>query len=295
MQSFRFHIANVFAESHFGGNQLAVFPDARGFPEAAMQAVARQFNLSETTFVLPAGNPALAARVRIFTPHAELPFAGHPTVGTAAVLARLGRGAGMQVLEENVGPIRVDVQFDGDKTFACFTLDGEIERPSEHVDLAAVRAALSLEPEHVRDAWFASAGVPFCFVHLASPAFVDRARLNQAAWASGLKRAWAPQLFIFAGDPQSERLHARMFAPALGMDEDPATGWAAAALIGSLAERLLDGDGTISVTIDQGIAMGRPSVITASAELRHGRGTKVTVGGNTIIVAEGNMHIPSGA
>ena len=293
MKAFRFHIANVFAESHFGGNQLVVFPDAQGIPGGAMQAVARQFNVSETTFVLPATDPAHTAKVRIFTPAAELPFAGHPTIGTAAVLARLHHGATAMILEEAVGSIPVNVRFDGVRTLARFVLPGPIDRPGEAVAQHEVAQSLSLADDDVCDTWFASAGVPFCFVQLVSSAAVDKIILDRGRWASGVQSSWSPHLFAFAEDAVAEQLYARMFAPALGVDEDPATGAAAAALIGSLAERRLRSRGSISRTITQGVRMGRPSVISASADMVGDRAANIAVGGNTIIVADGSMSIPT--
>lgn len=293
MGSFRFSVANVFAETHFGGNQLVVFPDARGLPEGAMQAVARQFNVSETTFVLPASRPDHSARVRIFTPATELPFAGHPTIGTAAVLARSGHGGSTLILEENAGPVAVEVRLDDTRTYARFTLDRPVEQPDEAVDRAAVAEALSLDAASVRDAWVASAGVPFCFVRLADSAAVDGSVLDRTRWLAKLSRGWSANLFFFADGGSPGRFHARMFAPGLGVDEDPATGAAVAALVGSLAERVGAPDGVFEIVVDQGVRMGRPSVIEASADMRGGKAGKVAVGGNTIVVAEGSMSIPA--
>lgn len=298
--SHRFVVADVFTEAAFGGNQLAVLPDARGLSDRAMQAVAREFNFAETTFVLPPQDPRHARRVRIFTPRTELPFAGHPTVGTAAVLARLGLielpgGTGAIVLEEGIGPVAVEVRLGETDTFASFVLEREVERPPSLPALAAAAATLSLSEQEVLEAWFASAGLPFCFVHLASREAVDRSALDRAAWSATFARAWASSLFLFAGDlSPGSRLYARMFAPAYGVEEDPATGSACAALAGCLAGRLPDRDGTFRWRIDQGVAMGRPSLIEASAEKRQGRAVSVRVGGSTVLVAEGHITVPGG-
>ena len=296
----RYVIVDVFTEVAFGGNQLAVFPDGRGLSDRAMQALAREFNFAETTFVLPSQDPRHARRVRIFTPKMELPFAGHPTVGTAAVLARLGLvdlpgGAATIVLEEGVGPITVEIQLRGDATFTRLATVKEVESPSIRPTRGAAAAALSIPSEAILETWFASVGVPFCFVHLESREAVDRAVLDRAAWSANFANAWSPNLYFFAGElTPGSRLYVRMFAPAYGIDEDPATGSGAAALAGCLAARLPDQDGTFAWQIDQGVAMGRPSRIEASAEKRLGRTVKTMVGGASVLVGEGTMNVPDG-
>jgi len=288
----KFVICDVFTEKAFGGNQLAVFPDARGLGDGAMQALAREFNFAETTFVLPPQDPRHFRRVRIFTPKVELPFAGHPTVGTAAVLAALNSfDSGTIVLEEGIGPVTVELQLGGRTPFARLVLEKEVESPPAIPARAAAAAALSLPETAVRDAWFGSVGVPFCFIELAERAAVDRASLDRAAWSEHFARAWAPSLYLFAGElAPGSRLYARMFAPAYGIEEDAASGSACAALAGRLAGRLSEREGTFTWRIDQGVAMGRPSLIEASAEKQAGRIVKLKVGGYAVIVGEGNMR-----
>lgn len=293
MRTFAFVIVNVFAETHFGGNPLAVFPDARGLSDVTMQLIARQFNLAETTFVFPPLDTNSAAAIRIFTPRAELPFAGHPTVGTASVLARLAKGAGTLILEERIGAIPVDVSFEGERTFATLTLSSQIQRSDTSAEQDTLARVLSLGQDDVTESWFASAGVRFCFVRLSSRGAVDRATLDRAAWASHLRDAWSPHLFIFAGDPRAGRIYARMFAPALGVDEDPASGAAVTALAGSLAEQSVDQGGELSLEIEQGVLMGRPSVLTASATVTGGRATTMTLRGQTVFLAKGEMLAPA--
>src|SRR6266513_1303574 len=257
-----------------------------------MQALAREFNFAETTFVLPPQDPRHLRRVRIFTPKTELPFAGHPTVGTAAVLAVLGSfdsSARTIVLEEGIGPVAVELELGGRAPFARLVLEKEVDSPPG-VPARAAAAALSLPETAVREAWFASVGVPFCFIELAERAAVDRASLDRAAWSEHFARAWAPSLYLFAGErAPGSRLYARMFAPAYGIEEDAASGSACAALAGRLAGRLGEREGTFTWRIDQGVAMGRPSLIEASAEKRAGRVAKLKVGGYSVIVGEGNM------
>jgi trans-2,3-dihydro-3-hydroxyanthranilate isomerase len=296
----RFVIADVFTESAFGGNQLAVIPDAQGISDRAMQKLAREFNFSETTFVLPPETPGTDFRLRIFTPANELPFAGHPTVGTAAVLARLGRialrdGAGRLVFEENVGPVAVDLGIDERRAFARLSLEAAVEGPAERPTPQEAAAALSLPADAVREAWFATVGTPFCFVHLADQAAIDRAEVDRAAWSRRFAGAYSSALFFFAGElAAGSRLYARMFAPGFGIEEDAATGSAAATLAGSLADRLPEREGVFTWTIDQGVKMGRPSLLEASAEKRGGRTVRVMAGGCTVLVAEGTITVPDG-
>jgi trans-2,3-dihydro-3-hydroxyanthranilate isomerase len=295
-----FVLVDVFTDRPFGGNQLAVFTDARGLSPRAMQALARELNFAESTFVLPPDDARSAARVRIFTPRAELPFAGHPTVGTAAVLA----GAGLVAfegdvaafrLEEGIGDVEVAVRRRGALLSGELTLAKPVVLPAVAPDRGHVAAALSLEASAVKDAWFAGIGVPFCFVHVASQEAVDRAVLDRAAWASRIAGGWSPHLFFFAGDLASgSELHARMFAPALGIEEDPATGSAVAILIAAVAARGAQRDGTLELRIRQGVAMGRASTLEARAVKREGVVERVHVGGSVRFSGRGTMDVPDG-
>jgi trans-2,3-dihydro-3-hydroxyanthranilate isomerase len=289
----RFFIADVFTDRPFTGNQLAVFPDGRGLSDRAMQAIAREFNFAETTFVLPPKDPKHAAQVRIFTPKTEMPFAGHPTVGTAAVLARVERVGvpGTITLEMGVGLVPVELARRGGDLYAHLIIERPIEVPAVQPTAEAAAAALSLERSAVVETWFANGGVRFCFVRLADRAAVDRAQLDRAAWNRHFAKAWSPHLYFFAGD---QELYVRMFAPALGIDEDPATGSGAVAMAGVLAGRLSAQEGTFTWRIDQGVAMGRPSRLEATAEKRAGQVVRVKVGGATVITGEGTMEVPAG-
>ncbi len=296
-----FIVVDVFADQPFAGNQLAVFPDARGLSDRAMQALAREINFAETTFVLPARLDGALRRVRIFTPRSEVPFAGHPTIGTAAVLAHLGvlewhgEAAGA-TLEEGVGPVRVTVTRGVTPLFTELALESSVEIPAVRPDRGQVAAALSLDPADVLDGWFASVGLPFCFAHVASRAAVDRARLERSVWRDSIANGWSPHLYFFAGDigddAKDAKLHARMFAPALGFEEDSATGSAAAALAGALAARASGMVADVALDIAQGVAMGRPSRIHASATKRAGIVDRVAVAGSSVIVGRGTMHVP---
>ena len=292
---FDFVLVDVFTDRPFGGNQLAVFPDAAGIADETMQQLAREFNFSETTFVLPPADPSCTCRVRIFTPRRELPFAGHPTVGTAAVLASTSEGeaAGQFVFEEGIGPVTVAV--DGE-TIRFHLRSPRYECSSEAPPAAAIARTLALPEDAIADSWYAGVGLRFCFVRLADRELVDRAVLDKAAWADGLAGGWSPELYFFAGDVRCDAyvIYSRLFAPAVGIDEDPATGSACASLAASIAQRSPERDGTYHLRIDQGVAMGRPSALEGTAYKEDGRVTEVVVGGRATIVGHGTMTLPTG-
>jgi len=297
---YTFHIVDVFSSTPFGGNQLAVLPEASGITTEGMQQIAREFNFGETTFVLPKQDPGSTCRVRIFTPRAELDFAGHPTVGTACALVmkqHAGTGDPIRlVLEENVGPVTVDVAWRNGAFHGTLTLSGKIDAPAGAPSPADLAAVLSIEPADVSQVFFAGAGVPFCFAQLSSNEAVDRASINRAAWATTLARAWSPHVFFFAGDLRDGgKLYARMWAPALGIEEDAATGAACAALVGAMASKP-DFDGTTyHLSIRQGVSMGRRSDIEVDARKRDGVVTSVSVGGAAAYIASGEIEVPPSA
>jgi trans-2,3-dihydro-3-hydroxyanthranilate isomerase len=297
---FAFHIVDVFSSTPFGGNQLAVLPDATGISTEGMQKIAREFNFGETTFVLPKTDSANTCRVRIFTPRAELDFAGHPTVGTACALVmkqhvRPGNPTRL-ILEENIGPVTVDVAQRNGGFHGTLTLSAKIEAPTGAPSPAELAAVLSVEPAEVSQVFFAGVGVPFCFAQLNTDEGVDRAAINRAAWAATLARAWSRNVFFFAGNLRDGgKLYARMCAPALGVEEDPATGSACAALVGVMASKP-DFIGTAyRLSIQQGVAMGRRSDIEAEARKRDGMVTAVSVGGATTYIASGEIEVPQSA
>jgi len=294
---YTFHIVDVFSSTPFGGNQLAVLPEAAGISTAGMQKIAREFNFGETTFVLPKNDRANTCRVRIFTPRAELDFAGHPTVGTACALvmrqhARLSDPIRL-ILEENVGPVTVDVTQRNGQFHGTLTLSGKIEAPTGAPSPADLAAVLSIEPAEVSQVFFAGVGVPFCFAHLSSNQAVDRAVINRAAWAATLSHAWGPHVFFFAGNLlDGGELYARMWAPELGVEEDPATGSACAALVGAMASKP-DFEGTAyRLSIRQGVSMGRRGEIEAEARKSGNVVTSVSVGGATAHIASGAIEVP---
>lgn len=291
MIRYDFALVDVFSDRPFGGNQLAVFPDAAAITDETMQQLAREFNFSETTFVLPPRDPEHTCRVRIFTPYQELPFAGHPTVGTAAVLASRRPAQRTFVFEEGIGPVTVTVE---GKTLRMHLRDPEYDTSEEAPPVAAVAKALGL-PEHaIVNSWYAGVGLRFCFVLLADQEPVDRARLDRSAWESGVADRWSPHLYVFAGDfRDGGHVHARFFAPAMGVDEDPATGSACASLVASLAQQSPPSNGTYRLHISQGVAMGRPSTLHGTAHRENGRLTEVTVSGQAVVVGSGTMTLPT--
>ena len=297
---YAFHIVDVFSSTPFGGNQLAVLPDAVGISTEGMQKIAHEFNFGETTFVLPKNDPANTCRVRIFTPRKELDFAGHPSVGTACALVmkqHVASGDSTRlILEENVGPVTVDVARQNGGFRGTLTLSGKIEAPAGAPYPAELAAILSVQPAEVNQVFFAGVGVPFCFAQLSSNEVVDRATINRAAWATTLSRAWSPQMYFFAGDLRDGgKLYARMWAPAMGIEEDSATGAACAALVGAMASKADFGGRAYRLSILQGVSMGRRSEIEAEAHKRDGVVTSVSVGGAAAYVASGEIEVPPSA
>ena len=295
---YTFHIVDVFSSTPFGGNQLAVLPEATGISADGMQKIAREFNFGETAFVLPHSDPANTCRVRIFTPRAELDFAGHPSVGTACALVMKQHVPVSDpirlILEENIGPVTVDVAQRNAGFHGTLTVSGKIDAPTGAPSPTDLAAVLSIEPAEVRRVFFAGIGVPFCFAQLSSNEVVDRAAINRAAWMATLSRAWGPHVFFFAGNPRDGgKLYARMCAPALGVEEDPATGSACAALVGAMASNPDFGGIAYRLSIQQGVFMGRSSDIEAEARKRDGVVTSVSVGGATTYIASGAIDVPS--
>jgi len=265
-----------------------------------MQKIAREFNFGETAFVLPSNDPANTCRVRIFSPRTELDFAGHPSVGTACALVmkqhvRLSDPIRL-ILEENIGPVTVDVAQRNGGFHGTLTLSGKIEAPTGAPSPTDLATVLSIESSEVSQTFFAGVGVPMCFAQLNCNETVDRATINRAAWTATLSRAWSPHLFFFAGNLRDGgKLYARMWAPAMGVEEDAATGSACAALVGAMASKPDFGGTAFRLSIRQGVSMGRPSEIEAQARKSDGVVTSVSVGGATAYVASGEIDVPPSA
>jgi trans-2,3-dihydro-3-hydroxyanthranilate isomerase len=295
----RYVTVDVFTAAAFGGNPLAVVLDAEGLQASQMQSIATEFNYSETTFVLPARDEAHAAQVRIFTPRTEIAFAGHPTVGTAVVLAREleARGAAPPadlVLEEGVGPVPVRLTRSGGAvTGAEFQAPRPLELGS-HVSLEDAAACLSLPavdlcpepPPRVL-----SVGLPFLVVAVGSRDALRTAKPNLAAHERVLPPIGTDAVFAYASGDVAEELHARMFSPLDSIAEDPATGSAAAATLAFLAAQRPAREAETSWRITQGVDMGRPSLILGRTVKRGGVVTAVHLGGKAVAVMRGSLDI----
>lgn len=303
MATFQFYTTDVFTNKRFGGNQLAVFPDAAKIDPALYQAIAREFNFSETTFVLPPKDKKHTRHVKIWTPGGELQFAGHPTVGTAVVLATIGdiklTGENTKiVLEEGVGPVPVSIRSqNGKPDFATLTVAKLPEYGPPAPKAADLARAFGLDASDVRsDDWHAEAascGTMFLLVPLRSRAALGRARPRLDEFERVLNGYPTEKVFLFCDEPELQGSHyrARMFAPTIGVPEDPATGSAAAGFAGYLAKRDKRSDGTLRWVVEQGFEMGRPSILELEADKQAGAVVAVRVGGNAVLVTKGELTI----
>jgi trans-2,3-dihydro-3-hydroxyanthranilate isomerase len=295
----RYVTVDVFTAVAFGGNPLAVVLDAEGLRDSQMQSIAAEFNYSETTFVLSPRVKAHAAQVRIFTPRTEIAFAGHPTVGTAVVLAREleARGASSPadlVLEEGVGPVHVRLMRSGGTvTGAEFQAPralelgprASLEDAAACLSLPAVDLCPDIPPQVL------SVGLPFLVVAVASREALRRAKPSLAAHERVLPPIGTDAVFAYARGDAAEELHARMFSPLDSIAEDPATGSAAAATLAFLAAQRPGRDVETSWCISQGVDMGRPSLILGRTAKRDGVVTAVHLGGEAVAVMRGSLDI----
>ncbi|MGI9481166.1 MAG: PhzF family phenazine biosynthesis protein [Hyphomicrobiales bacterium] len=302
MASYKFETLDVFTHTIFGGNQLAVLPDARGLDGGQMQQIAREFNLAETTFVLPAKDAPNTANVRIFTPAKEMPFAGHPTIGTSIVLAEAMEGEGPFVreltFEMHAGLVPVTVaRPETGPTQAVFTTPIAPVIRNDAVDDTTLGAACSLSGAQIgmpgHEANVATAGAPFAFLPVADAGALSKADVDTGAW----RHAGLPDgitgitVYTRAVDVSEADWQVRMFAPEFGIGEDPATGSAAAALPGQLAACEDLADGTHDWLLHQGYEMRRPSQIGVSADIKDGTVTAVRVSGAAVRVSSGVFNI----
>jgi trans-2,3-dihydro-3-hydroxyanthranilate isomerase len=306
MISAAYEVVDVFTTTRFGGNPLAVIPDARGLTTTLMQQIAAEFGYSETTYVLPPADPQHTAQVRIFTPTTEVPFAGHPNVGTAFVLARqgavFGRPIGEQMwFEERAGLVGVAVMRDsaGGVGGATITAPRALEVGQEvATDLVAACASLSAEDVVVatHTPRIVSVGLPFVVAELASRAALARARPDLASFNRADAAIPRPDggfaLFVYVPTPGApQQLSARMFAPLDNVLEDPATGSASAALAAYRVALLPEPDADVGLTIEQGVDMGRPSQIHLRVRKAGGIIQRVDVGGGCVPVMRGELSV----
>ncbi|MGB8278361.1 MAG: PhzF family phenazine biosynthesis protein [Methylovirgula sp.] len=300
----KYYMLDVFADRALAGNPLAAIVDCDGLETEAMQKIAAEFNLSETIFVLAPCDPVNTARLRIFTPRAELPFAGHPTVGAAILVAELRAAALLRaqdlriVLEENIGTIACTVSHRPNSArrahFIMPKLPSRIGLPQDKDRLAAALGLATAEigfDRHVPTVY--SAGVPFTFVPVASLAAIARAmpRLDLFDLAFGAGTHGAAFLYTRETVDQAHDFHARMFAPSLGVREDPATGSAAAAFAGVIMAFEKVPDGSHALVIEQGYELGRPSQITLTLDVEQSVLVEASIGGAAMIVAEGTLDL----
>jgi trans-2,3-dihydro-3-hydroxyanthranilate isomerase len=297
-----YHVLDVFTDQRFGGNPLAVVLGADALDVGSMQTIAREFNLSETVFVLKPQRAAHTARVRIFTPAVELPFAGHPTVGTAALLAQLkvpeaaDHMEALIVLEQEIGAVRVGVRLRAGKAPYA-----EFDSPRLPQDAGTVppadrlAAALGLIPaeigfENHRPTRIA-AGNTFAFVPVASLDAIAKARVAAAHWPAAFQGGIGAFLYCRQTVHTTSSFHARMFAPEHGVPEDPATGSAAAGFAGVVHRFDELPDGLHKRIIEQGYEMGRPSRIDLSLQVEAGKLVTVRIGGHAVRIAEGTIEV----
>lgn len=293
----RFVTLDVFTQTRFAGNPLAVVLESDGLDKDAMQTIAREFNLAETVFVMQPANPDHRAALRIFTPKSELPFAGHPTVGTAVLLGCMSGynlGVHEMVLEETVGLVRCTVEAQAkEHGRASFILPRLPERSGAAVKAEEAAAALGLKPDDIGfgapSQW--SAGVPAHFVPVRDLESIGRA-LPGASFEAVFGREGRAIAYLYCGETSEagHHFHARMFAPKLGIQEDPATGAAAAAFAGVVMETAHPADGEHRFVIEQGYEMGRPSQIELGMTVVNGTLTEATIGGSAIIVSDGHIE-----
>jgi trans-2,3-dihydro-3-hydroxyanthranilate isomerase len=302
-RSYRYLHYDVFTDHLFGGNQLAVVLDGRGLSTETMQAIAKEMNFSETTFVLPPDAPATDARLRIFTPGEELPMAGHPTIGTTFALARTGaidRGRENLVFACGIGPVPVSMTWNGDDLGFAWMTQPLPTFGDPIPDPARTAAALSLSPAAVagtgHPVQVVSCGVPFLFVPLTTRSAVDSAAINTGVLESlfTAANASAHGIFVFTTQPGEARatVYSRMFAPEMGIAEDPATGSASGPLGCYLVRhKIVSADKAQSMISLQGVKMGRPSHIHMAIGTGNGDITSVRVGGEAVLAGEGTLYV----
>ena len=302
-RSYRYLHYDVFTDHLFGGNQLAVFLDGRGLAADVMQAIAKEMNFSETTFLLPAEQAGTDVRMRIFTPGEELATAGHPTIGTTFALARSGvieRGRKNFVFGNNIGPVPVALTWTGDDLSFAWMTQALPVFGEPMPDPGRTAAALSLSPAAVAGTGLpvqtVSCGVPFLYVALTTRSAVDNVVVNPAALSELLRATNTPAhgVFVFSTEPGGSRatVYSRMFAPDIGVLEDPATGIASGPLGCYLVRhKIVKADKADAMISLQGAKMGRPSHVHMSIGVAQGEIASVRVGGEAVLAGEGTLYI----
>ena len=296
---YRYYICDVFSERRFGGNPLAVLPKADGLSDHQMQQITREFNFSESAFVFPAkaGN---TRHVRIFTPGGEIPFAGHPNVGTAFVLASSGEFGEVSssltvTFEEEAGLVPITIYREEGAVARCEVAAPESLSLGKTIAIELVASAVSLNPEDIltdtHHPQVCSVGLPFVITELKDRTALERARINMSGFDALADMDIKPSLHLYVRVSDGFDIRARMFAPLNGVPEDPATGSASCALAGLLAHYKKEPSGSFNWRIAQGVEMARPSILLARAEKADGTVQATWVGGSCVMVSEGSILI----
>jgi trans-2,3-dihydro-3-hydroxyanthranilate isomerase len=296
-----FVTVDVFTDRKFGGNQLAVIPDGRDLTSAQMQAIAGEFNIAEATFVLPPQDRAHTAQVRIFTPRAELPFAGHPNIGTAYVLAKESERVGGTVndpiiFEEKAGLVRLDLLKEGASVVGARLAPPQPLSCGDDVNAEIIAAACSLAVDDIETTnhppRIASCGVPFTFAELKTRAALAAAQPRTEVFTKHLPAEQITGVLLYVYDRRDGfDLQVRMFAPLYGIPEDPATGSGNVALAGLLASLRPEPELKLALRIAQGVDLGRPSLLEASAEKRGGKIVGMAIGGHCVPMMRGVLEV----
>jgi trans-2,3-dihydro-3-hydroxyanthranilate isomerase len=301
---YRYYICDVFTDTRFGGNQLAVLPDANGLSDELMQRITREFNFSESTFVFPSES-GYTRRVRIFTPAREIPFAGHPNIGTAFALAAANEFGQIDTsitvtFEEKAGPVPISIHRRKDQRGEGRLIWCELSAPErlslgKTVSARSLASAVSLAPDDVITSTHlpqvASVGLPFLMAELRDRAALERARINMNGIEALVAEGITPHVHLYTHSADEFDIRARMFAPLDGVPEDPATGSANCALAGLLSHNNEAANGGFHWRIAQGVEMGRPSLLEARAEKREGIVVATWIGGNSVLVSEGVIEV----
>lgn len=296
---YKYFICDVFTHQRFEGNQLAVFPDAQGLSELQMQAIAKEFNFSETTFVFPP-EYGQTRKVRIFTPTTEVPFAGHPNIGTAFALANEGLFGDIKetvevIFEEKAGLVPVTITLDSSNQIWCELSAPEPLTIGDFMPAVMVAKTLSLNEVDIvtntHSPEVASVGLPFLFVEIASLSALQTAQINTSELDKLIKKKVPSYIHLYCRKVEGFDIRARMFAPLDGVFEDPATGSANCALIALLTHYDSGSDSDCKWKISQGTEIGRPSVLYGRTQKRNGEITGVWIGGNSVLVSKGILHV----
>jgi trans-2,3-dihydro-3-hydroxyanthranilate isomerase len=294
---YKFYVLDVFTDKKFEGNQLAVFPFAKGISDKDMQKIAREFNYSETVFI-ESTNDRNVRNVRIFTPTSEVDFAGHPNIGAAMLLARIGEYSDEKQIEiifkEKVGDVPLRIYFENSVPQNAELSTAKLPEKGDSPQIEEIVKAVSLDISDIvsnETPLSFSCGLPFLFVPINSLEKLKQASLNQEHWKKHISQTWSPQIYLFTKETElpTSDFHARMFAPALGISEDPATGSAAAALAGYISEYLEKKDGTFTYVIEQGFEIKRPSIIEMSFRQKNQKIESVKIRGDAVIFSEGTI------